>query len=301
MILKGGLGGRSKTALIACVTQAEDSISESVSTLRFAMQSSHVKNKVAKKDAQDKKNEEKDKIAAKGNSLILEDGKGTVPLPAGPMEVIGSWGEGAGERAVILLPGLNTKLESLRQLVNALAAQGCSVLAPKLSGKAEKDLEADVEALAGLLDWLGLAQPVVYGRDWGAIRACRLKIAHPKRVKHLVLEDFHQKVDEKQYKERVKKDPNYVMQGMMGPFLWFFDGTYPKNLDGKGGKNMQGFKGKATLLWPLHNKGKHDPRESTATFKFGQNIAKVVNTKLVDSFPMGDQEVAAEILKALPP
>ena len=38
MLLKAGLGGNSKTALIACVTQAADSLSESVSTLRFAMQ-----------------------------------------------------------------------------------------------------------------------------------------------------------------------------------------------------------------------------------------------------------------------
>merc|ERR1719387_718700 len=62
MVLKGGLGGNSKTALIACVTQAGDSISESVSTLRFAMQASHVKNKVANKEAKDAKNAEKDAI-----------------------------------------------------------------------------------------------------------------------------------------------------------------------------------------------------------------------------------------------
>merc|ERR1711971_789246 len=51
MILKAGLGGNSKTALIACVTQATDSMSESISTLRFAMQASHVKNEVQKKEA----------------------------------------------------------------------------------------------------------------------------------------------------------------------------------------------------------------------------------------------------------
>merc|ERR1712003_439592 len=32
-ILKGGLGGNSKTALIACVTQADDSMNESINTL----------------------------------------------------------------------------------------------------------------------------------------------------------------------------------------------------------------------------------------------------------------------------
>merc|ERR1711988_1352258 len=59
MVLKGGLGGNSKTALIACVTQADDSMSESINTLRFGMQASHVKNKVAKQDAKDKAAEEK--------------------------------------------------------------------------------------------------------------------------------------------------------------------------------------------------------------------------------------------------
>merc|ERR1712151_48148 len=62
MVLKAGLGGNSKTALIACVTQAGDSLSESVNTLRFAMQASHVKNKVEKKEAKDKESKEMEKI-----------------------------------------------------------------------------------------------------------------------------------------------------------------------------------------------------------------------------------------------
>ena len=37
---------KKKTLVQACVTQSADSLSESVSTLRFAMQASHVKNKV---------------------------------------------------------------------------------------------------------------------------------------------------------------------------------------------------------------------------------------------------------------
>ena len=48
-LLKSGLGGHSKTALVACITSASDSLDESLNTLRFATQASHVKNKVAKK------------------------------------------------------------------------------------------------------------------------------------------------------------------------------------------------------------------------------------------------------------
>ena len=48
-LLKSGLGGNSKTCLVACITSASDSIDESLNTLRFATQARHVKNKVAKK------------------------------------------------------------------------------------------------------------------------------------------------------------------------------------------------------------------------------------------------------------
>ena len=61
MLLKAGLGGNSKTALIACVTQAADSLSESISTLRFAMQASHVKNKVEQKETQDQAAQERER------------------------------------------------------------------------------------------------------------------------------------------------------------------------------------------------------------------------------------------------
>merc|ERR1712048_194042 len=82
-ILKAGIGGNSKTALIACVTQAADSMSESVNTLRFAMQASHVKNKVEKKEAKDKAQAEAEEIADKGHVLSLIDGKAIVDLPTG--------------------------------------------------------------------------------------------------------------------------------------------------------------------------------------------------------------------------
>jgi hypothetical protein len=38
LLLKSGLGGNSKTALIACITAADDSLDESMNTLRFATQ-----------------------------------------------------------------------------------------------------------------------------------------------------------------------------------------------------------------------------------------------------------------------
>merc|ERR1712151_1391990 len=96
MVLRSGLGGNSKTALIACVTQAADSMSESINTLRFAMQASHVKNKVEKKEAKDAADAAAAKIAESGNMLTLIDGQATVELPTGPMQIIGHW-TGSGE------------------------------------------------------------------------------------------------------------------------------------------------------------------------------------------------------------
>ncbi|CAE7031595.1 unnamed protein product [Symbiodinium natans] len=297
MLLKAGLGGDSKTALIACVTQAADSLSESVSTLRFAMQASHVKNKVEQKQAQDQADQEKAKIAEAANELRLSGGKGTVALTAGDIEVWGTW-QSAAEETVILLGGLGSELEELEGLIAALRDVNHQVLAPKLLGTAEKHLDSDVAILLELCDWLGLAKPVFYGRDWGAVRAVRYKMVHPKRAGNLVLENRLNKMDEAQYKAKVKKDPNFSLQEYMGPWLWFFDGTFPKSFDGSGfGKNVKGFKGKVLFLWPYHTKGRHDPpKKVTACSKFADAYAKAVKTKPVDSYLMTDADVAARIV-----
>eukprot|EP00931_Biecheleriopsis_adriatica_P076619 TRINITY_DN5030_c0_g1_i1.p1 TRINITY_DN5030_c0_g1~~TRINITY_DN5030_c0_g1_i1.p1 ORF type:complete len:941 (-),score=164.95 TRINITY_DN5030_c0_g1_i1:37-2655(-) len=297
MVLKAGLGGNSKTALVACVTQAEDSMSESINTLRFAMQASHVKNKVAKKDAQDEADRKRDEIEGAGETLELTDGKGVVPLTSGSLEVWGNW-QGPGEKTALLLGPLESKPGDFKDLIDALVAKGCQVLVPQLPGTAEKHLEDDVAVLIELCDWLGLANPVVYGRDWGAIRAIKYKMSHPKRADTLVLENFRNKVDETTYKERMKKDPGYVMQEYGGPWLWFFDGTYPKTFDGAGGNNIKGFKGKVVFLWPCHMKGKHDPGGKYTGAKLAQNYAKMLKTKYVDSFLFGSEEVSDRILAA---
>jgi len=298
-VLKAGLGGNSKTALIACVTQAEDSICESVSTLRFAMQASHVKNKVEKKEAADRASAANDLITSAGNSLVMHGGHGVVELSSGPLEVWGRWEveDVVVERAVVVLVDLKAEPATAQDLIDALAARNCNVIAPKLPGSTEKELEADVRVLLALFDWLGLAQPVVYGRDWGAIRACRFKISNPKRVSQLVLEEFNSKLNEKEFKEKAKKDPTGVVFCMgMGTFLWFFDGTFPKSLDGKAGNNMKGFKGKVKLLFPLCYKGKHDPNGRSGISKVADMFGRVLKTKPIDSFLMSVDDVATQIV-----
>merc|ERR1711871_159505 len=106
---------------------------ESINTFRFAMQASHVKNKVAKKDAADDAAASVAKIQDAGNAFELEGGKGSVPLPSGPLEVWGSWVKScdAEDRVVILLDDLNVEPTRLQGIIHALGSSGCRVLAPK--------------------------------------------------------------------------------------------------------------------------------------------------------------------------
>jgi len=290
-ILKAGIGGNSKTALIACVTQAVDSMSESVNTLRFAMQASHVKNEVGKKEAKDAQNAEAARIAEKGHMLTLTDGQGSVELSTGPMEVHGHW-TGSGDKIVVLLPGLKVNPSNLKDLRAALAAKGCEVLVPKLPGTAEKELDADMKALIALFDWLGLAQPVLYGADWGAIRACKFKLLHPKRVKYLVLENRNAKMDEKTAKEAMRKGDMSIFGAC---FLWFFYGASPGSKDPPPGKNMSGWKWKTDFFWPCHNNGRPDVKQTGMIAKMGQMYIKIAKGTMIDSFSLSDEDIATRI------
>merc|ERR1712003_428876 len=127
-------------------------------------------------------------------------GKATIDLSTGPMDVFGHW-TGTDESVVVLLTGLKAEQSAWQGLCDALAANGCEVLVPMLPGTAEKELEMDMNALIAFFDWLGLANPVVYGYDWGAIRAFKFKMLHPKRVKYVVAENRKANMNETQAKE----------------------------------------------------------------------------------------------------
>lgn len=313
MVLKGGLGGNSKTALVACVTQANDSMSESLNTLRFAMQASHVKNKVAKNASKAAAEAAADKISSAGNSLLLEAfASDTIELPTGPLEVYGSWDSSQScDKPVVLLGG---KLgpqgiggenkwppEEMRELCDALAAEGCQVVIPSLPGTSNKDLEGDAQVLLALLDWLGVAQPVVYGRDYGAIRAMKFKISSPKRCAMLVMEDREGKiVGEKEFKAHTKKSSADVWSTFQ-KFMWIWDGAFPSSKTPPLGNNLKGYKGSAksvVFLWPFGNKGRHDPggKYNKWSKSFADMIVATLKIKAVqDSFLLTEADVARKI------
>eukprot|EP00929_Paragymnodinium_shiwhaense_P040585 TRINITY_DN21171_c0_g1_i2.p1 TRINITY_DN21171_c0_g1~~TRINITY_DN21171_c0_g1_i2.p1 ORF type:complete len:299 (+),score=57.65 TRINITY_DN21171_c0_g1_i2:125-1021(+) len=283
--------------------ECTDSVSGSINTLRFAMQASHVKNKVEKHDAQQKAGADKAKKAESGNALCLVDGTAAIELPTGPLTVRGTWDTGVGaaaEKIVLVLGDCKVGPESLQGLLQAVAEAGCQVLAPELTGSSDKELDGEVDMLLALLDWLGVAQAVVYGRDWGAIKAIKFKIRQPKRVRTLVLENRRDKLNESEYKSMIKRTPNHEMSQLGGnTFNWIFDFTIPKSMDSVPlGANMRGFKGKSVLLFPFVCAGKHDPKVAK-TWSGGKMAAwysKVLKTTPIDNYLMDEADVASKIV-----
>merc|ERR1712176_134239 len=214
------------------------------------------------------------------------------------LEVWGKFDDPTAE-TVVLLGDLGLEVTTLKSLIDSIIAKGCQVLAPKLPGMKESEIESDASVLLELFDWVGLAQPLIYGRDWGAMRAIKFKALHPKRAGKLVLHNVRNHIDEVEYKKRMKKDPGYAMQEWFGPFLWCFDSTFPKNMDGKPGNNMKGFKGKVSLLWPYQTKGKAEKNgKSSAVGKMAEMYGKVLKAKPIDSYKFDDSKVVGHILSA---
>ena len=94
--------------------------------------------------------------------------------------------------------------------------------------------------------------------------------------------------------EKEKLDAFKIMG--LGSFSWIWDNACPTQGDMKAGKNMDGFKGKATLLWPYNKQGKHDPQHKNVWMvKVAAGIGKALKTTPVDSYLMTDDDVASHI------
>lgn len=218
----------------------------------------------------------------------------------------GSWND-VSLPAVICLPdsdhamGFGSEDPAQFDALIALLKGRVRLLCPKLGwGKNEKEPEKYVPQLLALFDWLGLAKPVVYGRDCGSMVALAFKIAYPGRCGLVLMENVRDAYDEAEFKRRMKKDPSIAMGSIGGPF------SLITPMDGKkdGAQLMKGIdkvKGKSVLLWPCQNKGK--PAKSCMMRSIGEFAAKAVKgCKMVDTatwIGTGDESRAAEIMKHL--
>ncbi len=103
---------------------------------------------------------------------------------------------GAGP-PVLLLHGFPDSLALWREVAPRLVAAGHEVIVPDLRGYGESDapvgrreysMDRILADLLGLLAALGIQEPVhVVGHDWGAVVAWSLALAHPARVRSIVV------------------------------------------------------------------------------------------------------------------
>ena len=99
---------------------------------------------------------------------------------------------------------------------------------------------------------------------------------------------------EKEAKEMEQKDAFKALG--WGSFFWVWDAAWPINERTKPGKNMTGFKGTVTLLWPYNNRGKPDPQKKGKLAQGVTHLAKVLKTTPIDSFQLNEDEVAEYII-----
>lgn len=109
---------------------------------------------------------------------------------------------GSGEPAIILLHGFGASTFSWREVTASLAESGTVVAYDRPSsglterpmpgdwtGDSPYGLDAQVELLMGLLDFLGVQQAILIGNSAGGTVAVQAALSHPERVSALVLVD----------------------------------------------------------------------------------------------------------------
>lgn len=294
MLLKSGLGGKSKTALICCITAAEDSLSESINTLRFALQASHVKNQVDENQKKADQAAAAEAIADAGNELVLEeDGTAVCNTAAGDVAVRGDWtGEGP---VLVCLHDFGMDGSQFDGLIQELRGS-VRVIAPTLQITNEKVADAPLRTILALLDWLGVARSAIIGRDFGAIIAVAFKSAHPTRAGTLVLQNLRQHVTPAEYKAKLKKSPDWEMNQYMDCWMLLGDVPFgPGAVAGaRDGLRHKTLKGKIVMLWPHHMKGAHDTRGSNQAAV--KNISKEIKRlQVIDSYGFSDADTAGHI------
>src|SRR5437660_4195344 len=104
---------------------------------------------------------------------------------------------GSGDRPVVLLHGLLLSQRMHLPLARDLAARGNRVITLDLLGHGDSDRPRDMtrysmsifaEQVVGLMDHLRLEEAVVMGTSLGANTALEVALAHPERLRGMVIE-----------------------------------------------------------------------------------------------------------------
>jgi hypothetical protein len=287
MALKSGLGGNSKTALIACVTQASDSLSESVSTLRFAMQASHVKNKVAGDEASKKVADAKKAIAANAKAVDVSDGKGCLKLGLGEVHFLGDVAAGAEAPFVLFLHDDTKDVtpELWAKCGQVLAAKGWRWMAPFLPGfgptpgkkgslKADGVVTKDgpVDIARAILDHVGVETAHIVARENSLFWAVHLLKSVPTRIGRVVL-------------MQVKP----VDLSLGDTFCALMNQADPKK--DKAAAALAKKAGGVGLFWAAENRGKPDPDFKASGGVMAKRLEKKFGSALCNVFKKKDEEL----------
>ena len=317
-LLMPGLGGKSMTALISCITAAADSISESTQTLRFSVQASHVKNKVDAKAKKDQATKADDKIKANANDLTLDNGgNGIVPIKNGDkdeLDVYGFWTNDPSATTIIFINDFKKDpIKSYKPYIDALKeiatttlgdAKPLRILAPTFYYESEKS-NGDYHAsavhtqLLALMDYLGIAKATIAGSDLGGINAIDFQLKYRNRVTVSIAQNKIIDLDAKGWKKARKKDPSWDLNCMMNVWNW----VVPFDKNAKPAKEKffkKKFKGPLMLLWPYAFKGRADTSGSGAPAYFVKAMKAQFKNKFSvnDSYGKSDVEIAQYILDA---
>ena len=327
-LLMPGLGGNSKTALISCITAAADSLSESVQTLRFSVQASHVKNRVDAKDAKDQAKKADDKIANAGSHLMLDaSGHGEIPVKCGEEEstkLYGFWTNDASSRTIIFIHDFQKNphecFESLITALKGLSSSSTSagegetkggdgtgggamrVLAPTFHYASEKkdgnyNSRAVHVQLLAIMDYLGIAKATLVGDDLGGINALDFQICHKGRTAACVARNKIIDLDVKGWKLATKKDPSFAINCMMNVWNWIvpFDKDRKKSQE----KYLKKWKGRLIILWPYAFKGRPDPKGNQSPAYFLKAMCPLLKgVNIIDSYQKSSEELVQVILTA---
>ena len=224
-------------------------------------------------------------------------GRGEVTLPDGAVvPVRGRWDDGGGA-PLLCLTDSSTAVHGAKadpaQFDGVLAALGADAraLVVDLRIAHDKDPQPYAAALLALVDQIGVARAVLYGRDAGALVACAFRIAQPRRVAALVIENQRERCDEALYKKRMKKDPNYAFGGYeSGPWMLIAGADM---VQGAVVLNVKKLGGRIVMLWPQHKGGRRPAKGYVDPFckKIAANVKAI---QLVDSYTFTDADIAEE-------
>jgi hypothetical protein len=151
-------------------------IRQSLQTLRFAIQASHVKNQVAKKAKKDKAAQDAEDIEDGGNLLQLTDGIGSITLPDGrAISVQGAWCSDNDSPCVICLHDAGLDGSQFAGLLQELSGKVGRVLAPSLAiepvgfaightmSRHAARMASEMRDVLAMMDWLGVPKAYFVG------------------------------------------------------------------------------------------------------------------------------------------